>query len=283
MRVKRTSKHSCQQEALDLSLQPDRSADTSCEVEPLNSTVDTINNSNPDIGLLGDNNVEHPTKTDNSDVTEDSAQENICPEWQRYLSALEDIRKTWSEVKLLQMKPSVVDFYLNKVSAPKGDNNLSDLSSSPIRESRAGRPLRTRLTSNAVNAFDDNLDSDNDCDFLRSPIKKPIRSKPSASGPSASRVAAQNKCSEKPDISIPSAIRVYARSDSPVYSELDLENIDNYSESSSGSSMSYEPRWSEGDSSDTFEGFGQEDLPASPPSTPKKGKGSLNTVHFGLR
>ena len=80
MRVKRTSKHSCQQEALDLSLQPDRSADTSCEVEPLNSTVDTINNSNPDIGLLGDNNVEHPTKTDNSDVTEDSAQENICPE-----------------------------------------------------------------------------------------------------------------------------------------------------------------------------------------------------------
>ena len=283
MRVKRTSKRSCQQVALDLSLQPDRSADTSCEVEPLNSTVDTISSPNPDFGMLGDNNVEHPTKTDNNDLTEDCTQENISPERQKYLDALEDICKTWSEVKLLQMKSSVVDFYLNKASAPKGDNNFSDLSSSPIRVSRAGRPLRTRLTSNAANAFNDNPDSDKDSDSLRSPIKKPIRSKPSAFGPSASRVAAQNKCSEKPDISIPSSIRVYARSDSPVYSELDLENVDNCSESSSGSSKSYKPTGSDGDSSDTFEGFGKEDLPVPQPTPPKKGKGSLNTVHFGLR
>ena len=250
----------------------------------MNPTVDTCDSSIPDTGLLGDNEVGQPTKLERKDRTEKLPEEKVSPKRQRYLNALGDIRKTWSEVKLFRMKPSDVDFYLNKASASKVDNNFSDLSSSPICVSRAGRPLRTRLTANAENAFDDYLDSDNDLDSLRSPIKKPIRFTPRASGPSASRIAAQNKHSGIPDTSLPSSIQVYARSDSPVYSECDHESdVDNRSESSSGSSKSYEPSGSDDDSSDTFEGFGPEDVPEPQPSPPKKGKGSLNTVHFGLR
>ena len=48
---------------------------------------------------------------------------------------------------------------------------------------------------------------------------------------------------------------------------------------SSGSSHTFEPALSGGDSTDTFNGFEQDDLKPSP----KKGKGSLNTVQFGLQ
>ena len=72
---------------------------------------------------------------------------------------------------------------------------------------------------------------------------------------------------------------MYARSDSPVYSEHETDDVENLNESSSGSSRSFVPSLSDGDSSDTFDSFGQEDLPTSPS---KKGKGSLNMVHFGL-
>ena len=228
--------------------------------------------------------MEQQIESENNDSTEKRTEENISLEQQKYLRALDDIQKTRSEVRLLKMSSSVVDFYLNQVSAPKVDNNFSVLSSSPIRVSRAGRPLRSRLTVYAENAFDDYLDNDNDSDSLGSPIKKPIRSKPSVSGPSASHVAAQNKRSGIPDTSIPSSIRAYARSDSPVYSECDSENdVDNRSESSSGSSKSYKPSGSDGDSSDTFEGFSPKDLSEPQPSPLKKVRSTLNTVHFGLR
>ena len=48
---------------------------------------------------------------------------------------------------------------------------------------------------------------------------------------------------------------------------------------SSGSSWTYEPELSDGESDNTFDGFDESDLKP----LPKTGKGSLNTVHFGLR
>ena len=137
MRLKKTSKRSCQQEALDLSLHPDRSADTSYEgdQDQLESTPCTNNESNLDTSMLGDNSAEHQPEPDVIEPTKNKSEENISPEHQRYLDALENICKTWSEVKLFQMKSSVVNFYLNKGSTPKGDNIIPDLTDSPVRVS----------------------------------------------------------------------------------------------------------------------------------------------------
>ena len=51
------------------------------------------------------------------------------------------------------------------------------------------------------------------------------------------------------------------------------------SSGSSGSSRTYEPEISDGDSDKTFDGFDESDLKP----LPKSRKGSLNTVQFGLR
>ena len=114
---------------------------------------------------------------------------------------------------------------------------------------------------------------------MKSPVRKPNLSKPKASGPSVSRVASQKKRSGIPKTSVPSSVRTYTRSDSPVYSEQHKDDDGNLSESSSGSSCSFHPDLSDRESTDTFGGFDHDD---SKPS-PKKGTGKLNTVHFGLR
>ena len=278
MKLRKTSKHLCQQEALDLSLHPSRSADTSYDTDHAdivpNTSEDKESEVNLNVSMLGDNVVE----SDISVPLKETEELEILPEHQKYLDALENIRKTWSEVKLLKMKTSDVNFYMNKESAPKGDNITLDLTNSPVHLSHAGRPLRKRSSSTALCADGDNMDSHYESEFVKSPIKKPNLSKPKALGPSASQVAAQNKRSGKPDTSIPSSIQVYVRSDSPVYSKQQTDDEENRSVSSSGSSHTFEPALSEGDSTDTFDGFEQDDLKP----LPKKGKGSLNTMFFGL-
>ena len=48
------------------------------------------------------------------------------PERDKYKKALDAICRTWSEVKLLQMKASDVEFYLRKNKSPKGDDTVPD-------------------------------------------------------------------------------------------------------------------------------------------------------------
>ena len=57
-------------------------------------------------------------------------------------------------------------------------------------------------------------DSDYESDFVKSPSRKQNYSKPHASGPSASRVAAQNKRSGVPATVLPSTSNTYKHSDS---------------------------------------------------------------------
>ena len=64
-----------------------------------------------------------------------------------------------------------------------------------------------------------------------------------------------------------------------MYSEHSAEPSDDGFESSSGSSGSFHPDLSEGESSDTFDGFDETDIKPAP----QKGTGKLNTVHYGLR
>ena len=120
-------------------------------------------------------------------------------------------------------------------------------------------------------------DSDYESDFVKSPSRKRNYSKLSASGPSASRVAAQNKRSGVPATVLPSTSNTYQCSDSPDYSG-NLTDGDNASVSSSGSSWTFEPDISDGESDKTFVCFDPSDLKL--PS--KIGKGSLNMVQYRL-
>ena len=124
-------------------------------------------------------------------------------ECDKYKKALDAICKTWLEVKLLQMKVSDVEFYMNKNKTPKGDNTVPAPPGSPIPCSCSGRPIRKPLKAVLTEIGDTDGDSDYESDFIKSP-RKQNNSKPNASGPSASRVAVQNKRSGIPTTVFPS-------------------------------------------------------------------------------
>ena len=208
----------------------------------------------------------------NSVVSEKDTMETT--EHDKYKKALDALCKTWSEVKLLQMKASDVEYYMNKNKTPKGDNTVPDPLASPIPCSHFGRPIRKPANAVPTEIGDTEDDSDYESDFVKSPRKRK-NSKPNASGPSASRVASQNKRSGVPTMVFPSTSN-YRRSDSPVFTD---NEMDGDHASSSGSSRTYEPELSDGESENTFDGFDENDLKP----LPKTGKGSLNTVQFGLR
>ena len=77
---------------------------------------------------------------------------------------LDALCKTWSEVKLLQMKENDVEYYMNKNKRAKGDNTVPDPLVSPIPRSRSGRPIRKLL--NAVLTEIDDTDGDNDYESI---------------------------------------------------------------------------------------------------------------------
>ena len=170
------------------------------------------------VDLLGSNGY-NDTNIDAGDVTDVPQNKTVeITEHDKYKMALDAICKTWSEVKLLQMKTSDVEFYLNKNRTPKGDNMTPDLNNSPIQRSCSGRPIRP-VTSIVPAGIDESCYSDYESDFVKSPSRKRNYSKPRASGPSASRVAAQNKKSGVPETVLPSTSNSYRRSDSPDYSD----------------------------------------------------------------
>ena len=105
----------------------------------------------------------------------------------------------------------------------------------------------------------DESDGDYELDFVKVQVGKRNYSKPRASGPSASRVAAQNKRSGVPATVLPSTSNTYQCSDSQDYSG-NLTDGDNVSVSSSGSSRTFEPDISDGESDKTFDGFDPSDL-----------------------
>ena len=77
----------------------------------------------PDRDLLGDNkNILN--EIDTPIVPQNKIVEN--PKHDKYKKALDAICKTWSEVKLLQMKASDVEFDLSKNKSLKGDNTVPD-------------------------------------------------------------------------------------------------------------------------------------------------------------
>ena len=278
MKIWHTNKHSFQKEPMDLSLQTTRSEDVPLDMNNSgndNDVCQKLEESEPAQNLLGDNNN---ITNGNSVPVVPQTQNTGTSEHDKYKKVLDALCKTWSEVKLLQMKSSVVEFYLNKNKNLKGDNTVPDPPSSLTRFSRFGRPIRKTISTSTTGVDVSDKDSDYESDFVKSPNRKCNHSKPHASGPSASRVAAQNKKSGIPVTVLPSTSNIYKQSDSPVYSEYQTD-CDNASISSSGSSQTFNPDLSDGDSDVTFDGFDPSDIKPKP----KKGKGSLNTVQYGLR
>ena len=150
--------------------------------------------------MLGDNEITLMEKN-NSVVSEKDTMETT--EHDKYKKALDALCKTWSEVKLLWMKASDVEYYMNKNKPPKGDNTVPDPPVSPISRSSFGRPIRKPMNAVSTEIDDTDGDSDYESDFVKSPRKR-RNSKPNASGPSASRVESQNKRSGVPTTVFPS-------------------------------------------------------------------------------
>ena len=206
MKLKNTSKRLCQQEPMDLSLPMQRSADSSLELEaePGATSVDNSQNieetKDPNSDVLGDNEISL-MEINNSVVSEKDTMETT--EHDKYKKALDALCRTWSEVKLLRMKASDVEYYMNKNKTPKGDNTVPGPPASPIPCSRSGRPIRKPANAVPTEIDDTEDDSDYESDFVKSPRKRKS-SKPNASGPSASRVAVQNKRSGVPTTVLPS-------------------------------------------------------------------------------
>ena len=221
---------------MDLSLHITRPADVSFDTDNAENThetsKETVEDGQPQDGLLG-NNTNSTNKLD--DLPEPQTGSDETPKHDKYKEALDAICKTWSEVKLLQMKSSDIQYYLNKAKPLKGDNKDPDPPNSPVQLSHAGRPLRRATSASYASVVDLGDDSGDDPDFIKSPSRKYNISKPHALGPSASRVGAQNKRTGTLGTVLPSTSGTYNRSDSPDYSE-HLSDGENTSNSSSGSS-----------------------------------------------
>ena len=127
--------------------------------------------------MLG-NNTNSTNKLD--DLPEPQTGSDESPKHDKYKEALDAICKTWSEVKLLQMKSSDIQYYLNKAKPRKGDNKDPDPPNSPVRLSHAGRPLRRATGASYASVVDPVDDSDDDSDFIKSPSRKHNISKPRA-------------------------------------------------------------------------------------------------------
>ena len=101
------------------------------------TSKNSIEDGKPRDDLLGNNTV---NDADSPVVPQTESDET--PKLDKCKKASDAICKTWSEVKLLQMKSSDVKYYLNKAKYPKGDNTKPDPPSSPVRLCHADRPLR---------------------------------------------------------------------------------------------------------------------------------------------
>ena len=190
----------------------------------------------------------------------------------------DDLCYSVSEVKLYRLTNSKLEKYLGKMTnentsttCTKGDNTDiatdSDVKKSPphMAYSRTGRPLRTAASKPTYVDFDEN-DSDANTAVPKVDNRTP-HSKPSSSGPSASRIAAQNKRTVTPEFGL-KPNKVYKHSNSPTYSI------------SSSSASECHSEHHENDSDATFDGF----EPLTEEDQEKLTKlGKLRTVEYGLK
>ena len=274
MKLRKTSKGHCQNEPWDLSIQH---SDLSVDVPEDRLTVDSNNTSTEHANLHDEELVTPisiPEPGENVEIS--SFDETAIPVNKHVETA--DLCYSMSEVKLYRLTNSELEKYLGKMPNDKipsvhakGDNtgagSNSDVKQSPscTAYSRSCRPLRTAASKPTYVDAEEN-DSDVSTAVLKGE-NRTSRSKPSSSGPSASRIAAQNKRTRTLEVGLKPS-KVYKRSNSPTYSI-----------TSSGASECHSDH-DENDSDVTFDGF----EPLTEEDQEKLTKlGKLRTVEYGLK
>ena len=230
MKLCKTPKNQCQNEPWDLSVRHQNE-----HIETSTGGSSPVNNNNPKYqALVHDEEQLTPIPEPGENVEVGYFSEMAVPVNQRIET--DDLCYTVSEVKLYGLTNSELEKYLGKLptknnptTLAKGDNNCTTSTSTTNTEqspdahtscqpiphtpySRLGRPLRAAASRQKYVDFEDS-NSDIDAADLKVD-NKPLRSKPSSSGPSASRIAAQNKKNVAPEFGL-KASKVYKRSDSP--------------------------------------------------------------------
>ena len=207
MKLRKTSKRQCQNEPWDLSI---RHSDLSVDVSEDRLSFDNNNTSKEQAQLYDEEQVTQipiPEPGENVEISsfdETAVPVNQCME-------TDDLCYSVSEVKLYRLTNSELEKYLGRMPndktstvRAKGDNtgtvsNSDDEQSPPpappppphTAYSKTGRPLRTAASKQT---YVDSEDSDSDVSTTVPKVDNRIpHSKPSSSGPSASRIAAQNK------------------------------------------------------------------------------------------
>ena len=140
MKIRRNTRRSSQNEPMDLSL-PSKSPDNSMDLctSGNDSMLHCEGNMEPDPDPLGDN---VDALVNNITPVAPEVETREITKCDKYEMALEAIRKTWMEVKLLQMESCDLEFYLNKTDRPKGDNDEPKTLDSPVLHSWSGRPIK---------------------------------------------------------------------------------------------------------------------------------------------
>ena len=207
MKLRKTPKKQCQNEPWDLSIQhSDQTVDTSTGVSSLDN-----NNSSKDQAPVHDKEQLTPIPEPGENVEVGCFGEMAVPVNQRMET--DHLCYTVSEVKLYRLMNSELEKHLGKLPNKnyptvhaKGDNkgtasNTSAEQSPQVHTScqplphtaysRSGRPLQTTVSRQM---YVDPEDSDSDVSAVvpKADNKTP-HSKPSSSGPSASKIVAQNK------------------------------------------------------------------------------------------
>ena len=283
LKLRKTPKKQCQNEPWDLSVRhQNKHIETS-----IGGSSPANNNNSKDQALVHDEEQLTPIPEPGENVEVGCFGEMAVPVNQRIET--DDLCYTVSEVKLYRLTNSELEKYLGKLptknnptARAKGDNNCTTSTTNTEQSpeahrscqtvprtaySRSGRPLRATASRQTYVDLEDS-DSDMDAVVLKVDNERP-RSKPSSSGPSASRIAAQNKKTVTPEFGL-KANKVYKRSDSPTYSI-----------TSSGASECYSDHDvdDDTDSDATFEGFD----PLTEEDQEKLTKlGKLRTIEYGL-
>ena len=207
MKLRKTPKKQCQNEPWDLSI---RHSDQPADISTGGSSLDN-NNSSKDQAIVHDEEQLTPFPEPGENVEVGCFCEMAVPvnQWMK----TDDLCYTVSEVKLHRLMNSELEKYLGKLPnenyltvCVKGDNKGTASNTSAEQSpqahtshkpvpctaySRSGRPLRTTASRQM---YVDPADSDSDVSAVvpKADNKTPC-SKPNSSGPSVSRIVAQNK------------------------------------------------------------------------------------------
>ena len=206
MKLRKMPKRQCQNEPWDLSI---RHSDQSVDISEERLSLDNTNTSKEQVPVYDEEQLTPIPIPELGENVELSSFDEMAVPVNQHMET-DDLCYSVSEVKLYRLTNSELEKYLGKMPNDKtptvhakGDNtgtaSHSDDEQPPpppppiphTAYSKTGRPLRTTVSKQT---YVDSEDSDSDMSAMVPKVdNRTPRSKPSSSGPSASRIAAKDK------------------------------------------------------------------------------------------